>query len=168
MAEIVRVPPSLFEMRATHALEGRVEWIGLRPARCVPVTPVTSVEALADRGLQGDRRAQKLGGERQVTLIQHEHLAVIAALIGRDHIDPALLRRNLAVSGINLHALQSVRLRVGEAVFEVTGACHPCSRMEQALGHGGYNAVRHHGGITAKVLQSGCIALGDAVRVEAA
>lgn len=159
--------PSLSEMRAIHAREGRVEWIGLRPRRCAPVVCVEQVEALADRGLQGDRRAEKNGGERQVTLIQHEHLAVIAALLGRQDVDPALLRRNLVVSGVNLHALQGARLRIGAALLEITGLCHPCSRMEQALGRGGYSAVRHHGGLTAKVLQSGRIALHDAVRVEA-
>jgi MOSC domain-containing protein YiiM len=54
---------------------------------------------------------------------------------------------------------------IGEAVFEYSGECHPCSRMEINLGKGGYNATRGHGGITAKVLKSGLIKIGDVVEV---
>jgi MOSC domain-containing protein YiiM len=69
------------------------------------------------------------------------------------------------VEGINLLALKGKVFRVGEAVFEYSGECHPCSRMEESLGSGGYNAMRGHGGITAKVIKDGIIGLGDAVRV---
>jgi MOSC domain-containing protein YiiM len=67
------------------------------------------------------------------------------------------------VSGINVLALKQARFRLGEALLEGTGPCEPCSRMEFALGPGGYNAMRGHGGITARVLASGWIGLGDAL-----
>lgn len=120
-------------------------------------------------GLQGDHRAKEKApnpnSKRQITLIQAEHLPVIAALTGHEQVDPAWLRRNLLVSGINLLALKDRRFCVGEVFFEGTGACHPCSRMEEALGAGGYNAMRGHGGITAKVLTEGVLALGNPVRL---
>jgi MOSC domain-containing protein YiiM len=140
---------------------GRVEWVGVRPARHAPPEPLA--EALAtDGGLLGDHYG---GGKREVTLIQAEHLAAVAALLDALRVDPALLRRNLVVSGINLLALKDRRFRAGEALLEYSGPCHPCSRMEEALGPGGYNAMRGHGGITARVLERGVIRIGDAVRV---
>jgi MOSC domain-containing protein YiiM len=112
-------------------------------------------------GLEGDRFGGRVNSSRQVTLIQQEHLAVIAACIGRGVIEPALLRRNIVVSGINLLALKDKRFRIGDALLEFSGACHPCSRMERVLGVGGYNAMRGHGGITARVIEAGRVGIGD-------
>jgi MOSC domain-containing protein YiiM len=142
---------------------GRVEWLGVRPARREPLIVVDTVEAREGRGLTGDRFRGGASSKRQVTLIQAEHLAVIAQLLGRDKIDPALLRRNIVVSGINLLALNGAQFAIGGALMEGTGPCHPCSRMEETFGAGGYNAVRGHGGITARVISGGVIRLGDAV-----
>jgi MOSC domain-containing protein YiiM len=91
---------------------------------------------------------------------------VIARLAGVGHVDPVALRRNLVVSGINLMALKNQRLRVGAALLEIVGPCQPCSRMEEAIGPGGYAAMRGHGGMTGRVLVGGTIAVADAVRAE--
>ena len=88
---------------------------------------------------------------------------MIADLLQRSEIAPALLRRNIVVSGINLQALKQRNFKIGSAIFYGTGNCAPCSRMEEALGTGGYNAMRGHGGITAYVVQAGKISVGDSV-----
>jgi len=155
--------PALPELLNTLPRPGRVVWLGIRPARRVAVRSLISVEAIAGRGLAGDRATERLHGKRQVTLIQAEHLLVIAAFMGRAELDPALLRRNIAVQGINLLALKNKTFRIGEALLQITGLCHPCSRMEETLGAGGYNAVRGHGGVTARVLGGGWIQRGDSV-----
>lgn len=142
---------------------GRVEWIGIRPAREEAMIALDSVQIDLDKGLEGDRFKGRPGSRRQVTLIQQEHLAVIAACLNRDAIPPSLLRRNIVVSGINLLALKDKAFRIGDATLEFTGLCHPCSKMERLLGAGGYNAMRGHGGITARVWESGLVRLDDRV-----
>lgn len=156
---------TLKELINTLPQTGTVEWIGLRPAREAPVEVVDSVEAIAGGGLTGDRYSKE-GGDRQVTLIQAEHLDAVASMLGRDAVDPELVRRNIVVRGVNLLALKDKQFELGGAVLEYTGLCHPCSKMETALGPGGYNALRGHGGITARVIRSGRIDNGSTLRAQ--
>ena len=143
---------------------GRVEWIGIRPERNTAVEAVDSVAVSEKKGLAGDHyRGQS--GSRHVTLIQAEHLPVVAALLNRDTLDPALVRRNVVVSGVNLLALKDKQIQLGNVILQITGQCHPCSKMETILGPGGYNAMRGHGGMTARVIQGGQISVGDAIVV---
>ncbi|WP_282343195.1 MOSC domain-containing protein [Pseudomonas sp. PS02288] len=155
----------LHTLLAAVPQQGRVRWIGVRPLSRGEVLQPDVVEARRDAGLTGDHARPGPRNARQVTFIQWEHLAVIASLIGRD-IAPAELRRNIAVSGINLFSLKNRRFRIGEALFETTGWCQPCARLEENLGPGTFQAVRGHGGITARVLHSGIIRLGDTLIVE--
>ncbi|WOI56874.1 MOSC domain-containing protein [Palleronia sp. LCG004] len=149
----------LGEMMARHARQGRVEWIGLRPERRAPLVPVQEAE-IDEAGLSGDHGRP---GKRAVTLIQAEHLPVIAGLLGRPDVRPADLRRNIVVSGINLAALRKAQVRIGDAVVFVEGPCPPCSRMEETFGPGGYSAVRGHGGYYASVIAPGRIIHGAPV-----
>lgn len=145
---------------------GRVEWIGLRPRKGADLQSVDTVRADADQGLVGDHYHGR-SGKRHVTLIQAEHLHAMGGMLGREQaVDPGQTRRNIVVSGINLLAFNKRRFRIGDVILEMTGPCDPCSRMETNLGPGGYNAMRGHGGICAKVIASGNISVGDEVRLE--
>jgi MOSC domain-containing protein YiiM len=147
----------------TFPRHGRLEWIGVRPMQREAMRELLQAHAQVDRGLDGDHRARKAGSPRQVTLIQREHLAVVAQLLGQRDVAPELTRRNLVICGINLLALKDQAFTIGEVLLEGTGLCEPCSRMEKNLGGGGYNAMRGHGGITARVVSGGVIRVGDAV-----
>lgn len=161
-------------LTAQFAQNGQLDAIYLRPARNVPCVKVASTLALAGQGLMGDRTLQApsrnpLGSNRQVTLIQAEHITVLAAFLNKP-IDASWLRRNLLVSGINLLAAkslfkdQAMQLHIGDVILEITGPCEPCSKMESALGKGAYNAMRGHGGVNARIIVGGELKLGDCVR----
>ena len=154
-------------MHGNFPRPGSVAWIGLTPKKMAKLVSVESAVAQVGSGLEGDRHcASGRGtGKRQVTLIQSEHLDVISALLGKS-VTAFDTRRNIVVSGISLFAMRYARFRVGEVLLEGTGICAPCNRMEAELGPGAFNAMRGHGGITARVVEAGVVRLGDAVRYE--
>ncbi len=138
---------------------GKLVWIGIRPARLQPLITPDTVVADCEQGLIGDRYHGR-SGKRQVTLLQQEHIAVIESFTGKA-LSPEIFRRNLVIQGINLLSLKDQTFRIGAATLQMTGLCHPCSQMERAFGVGGYNAMRGHGGITARIIESGVMQLGD-------
>lgn len=154
---------TIAELMQTFPCSGELIWIGVRPARGSVMQTVNEVMVNQQSGLAGDRY-NGTSGKRQVTLIQWEHLSVLESFTGRP-VTPEVLRRNLVIKGINLLALKNRSFRIGEACFQTTGFCHPCSRMEDILGAGGYNAMRGHGGLTAQVLSDGLIRVGDKLTV---
>lgn len=161
----MQMPPpdsALFALMTRFPRSGRVRWIGVRQKREQPVQALTQVLAGSGRGLEGDRYAGR-NGNRGVTLIQREHLAAIAVLAGHAQVRPEQLRRNLVVEGIPLLALKGQRFRIGEVGLEGTESCDPCSRMEAALGPGGYNAMRGKGGLCARIVRGGRMQLDDEV-----
>lgn len=177
-------PQTLQSISQNMPLTGRLEAIIVRPARRKPALQIEQTVAIAGIGLQHDRRyiesslADKNSGvfkvsNRQVTLIQAEHIEVVAKVMQQPNLNALMLRRNLVVSGINLLAIkplfkhQTHLLQIGGVTLEVTGICAPCSRMEEVLGAGGYNAMRGHGGVNARIIQGGTISVGDAVKMQA-
>ena len=155
MKELLRTIPQI----------GNVDFISIRPERKILPTTLEMVKISIENGLEGDHYGGR-SRKRQVTLIQAEHLNVVASLLEKNTIDPLLTRRNIVVSGVNLLAFKNMQFQIGEEVIlEMTGACHPCSQMETNFGAGGYNAMRGHGGITAKVIQGGEIKIGDKIKL---
>jgi MOSC domain-containing protein YiiM len=150
---------TLAELTARYAQAGTVTWIGLRPSRHADMLSVTEADVALD-GLAGDHARP---GKRALTLVQAEHLPVIASLADLPEVLPETFRRNLVVSGLNLTAFRKAVLRIGDVEIRLSGPCAPCSRMETALGQGGYTAMRGHGGMTAEILVPGRIKLGDRV-----
>jgi len=155
---------SINVLKANIFQPGKIEWIGLRPARGEEVIPVNSAELLQDRGLNGDKAGKRPGGKRQVTLIQAEYFPVMESLLSKT-ITPESLRRNIVISGINLSILLRHSLIINDAILEITGNCAPCNKMEKVHGFGAFNAMRNHGGVNATVKQGGNIKLGDKVEV---
>ena len=145
-------------------MSGIVTWIGIRPERKAPVQPVEYVYADAETGLTGDHPSKP---GRQVTLIFQEALVEAAVIMDKEKIDPAVTRRNILISGIKGELKPGVQIAIGEAMLEITGPCLPCSRMDETIGEGGRSAMANAkaGGLTANIVASGKIVVGDTVNV---
>lgn len=143
--------------------EGTIMWMGIRSHHRSPLMTVETIQVSTESGIVGDHYS-KADGNRQVTLIQWEYLDILESILGF-RPDVSQLRRNIAVKGINLNALKKSVFHIGDVELEGTGYCHPCSRMEEILGTGGYHAMRGHGGITARVLKPGKFSIHDKLTV---
>jgi hypothetical protein len=130
-----------------------------------------SVRAVAGRGLEGDRYFDGDGiyNDRDdlepsdVTLIEAEALAAAAADYDVE-FEPGAHRRNVTTRGVALNHLVDERFRVGEAVLEGVGLCEPCGYMESLANEpDAAAALEHRGGLDARIVESGRIAVGDDV-----
>jgi MOSC domain-containing protein YiiM len=169
-------PNSLRALTTQFPQTGRLDAIWVRAQRRGAMQAMNEAQAEVGRGLLGDHRSATLRTDparrgREITLIQAEHLPLIAHWSGLTAIDAGLLRRNLVVSGLNLLSMRSpfadarVVWQLGDDVrLQITGPCDPCSRMASLLGPGGYNAMRGHGGLTAMLLRGGRLRVGDRLR----
>ncbi|MEL6806288.1 MAG: MOSC domain-containing protein [Pseudomonadota bacterium] len=151
---------ALQEMMVRYAAPGQIAWVGLRPSRRADMVAVESAR-VTEAGLEGDHGRP---GKRALTLVQAEHLAAIGAYLGRAPVMPAQMRRNVVVAGLNLASMKGREVMLGSVVVRLTTICAPCSRMEETFGHGGYAAVRGHGGWCAEIVQPGEINCGVPVR----
>lgn len=154
---------NLNDLFQNYPQQGVVTWIGIRPQKQMPMLEINEVKVLENR-LEGDHYKGGLISKRHVTIIQQEHITAVSSFLLKE-ITPDLLRRNIVVKGINLLALKDKTFKIGDATFKMTGLCEPCSRMEKNLGKGGYNAMRGHGGITARIISTGGIRIGDSLTV---
>ena len=156
--------PALKQLMSVIPQVGKVVGITIRLKRQEMPVEVSEVMA-TESGLEGDHFNSSYSDKRSVTLIQKEHLDVVGSILGIGSAEHKLTRRNILIEGINIFALKDQKFHIGEAIFDGTGECHPCSRMEENFGMGGYNTMRGHGGITARVVRSGVIKRGDSVKL---
>jgi MOSC domain-containing protein YiiM len=144
---------------------GRVTGIWLADERNESPTERESVEAVAERGLRGDRYFRSADAEGpgvEVTLIEREALRAAE----RDYdvsLSAGAHRRNVVTAGVPLNHLVGRRFRVGEAVVEGTGLCEPCAHMESLAVEGARESLVHRGGLEARIVESGEFAVGDDV-----
>ena len=146
---------------------GTVVEINIAPAHEELPTPVQRADAVAGRGLVGDRNFLADGDpqperDADLTLIASE---AIAALTGETGIElaAAASRRNLLTRGIDLNALEGRRFRVGEVECEGVELCEPCRHLERLTEPGVMRGLVHRGGLRAAIVRGGEIAIGDRV-----
>ncbi len=137
---------------------GKIIHLQLKPAEGEPMKVVAAVEALANHGLRDDANAGRT--KRQVLIIERELLDEFQLPVGD-------VRENITVEGIRLAGTPAgVRLRVGDALLEVTLDCAPCEFIEGKR-PGLRKAMEGKRGTLFKVIEDGAIRVGDAIEVVA-
>ncbi len=144
--------------------------IWLAGTAAAPMRRVPMGHLVAGAGLDGDRYA--LGGgtwarypalEKQLTLIDRDDVAAVAADVGVDLL-PGDTRRNLVTVGVDLPALVGRWFAVGDALLFGMKRCPPCTHLERLTGARLVRAMVHRGGINAAVFAGSGIAEGALVR----
>jgi len=143
----------------------RIEAIFIAARGSAAMTRVEQVDAIANRGLAGDRYLERTGywtgvDECEVTLIRGEDLDEIYRATGL-HVHDGEHRRNLITRGIRLEELAGRRFRIGEAVLSYDRPRPPCGHVQQLTERGMTRALYGRGGICARVVKSGRIRVGD-------
>ncbi|MBI3821834.1 MAG: hypothetical protein HY289_04035 [Planctomycetes bacterium] len=127
---------------------------------------IDKVEAVAGRGLTGDRYflkdgtfSAKDGPDREVTLIEAE------ALDGLAHeyeiaLQPVQSRRNLLTRGVPLNHLVGKTFKVGPVVLRGIRLCEPCGHLEKLTCTGVEKGLKHRGGLRAQIVSGGLLEIG--------
>ncbi len=147
----------------------RIEAIFIATRGSAAMRRVEQVDAIANRGLAGDRYLERTGywtgvDECEVTLIRGEDLDEIHRATGL-HVHDGEHRRNLITRGVQLDGLVGRRFRIGEAVLCYDRPRPPCGHVQQLTERGMTRALYGRGGICARVVKSGRIRVGDALVV---
>lgn len=125
-------------------------------AHRVPMTSHDEILAVEDHGLAGCAHARP-GGKRQVLLMDVETLQELG-------VAPGAVKENITTRGIEIRALKAgERLRIGQALLEVTMRCDPCGRMNE-IRPGLLEELRGRRGMLFRVVEGGRIRVGDAIR----
>jgi len=151
--------------------EGELVGIFVAPAAGAAMEARDEVEAVAGRGLVGDRYLDADGtysgtrvsdDQRAVTLIEREAIAEARAEGGLQ-LDDSETRRNLVTRGVPLNHLVGREFRVGSARLRGVNLSEPCAYLEGKTRPGVRTALLHRGGLRAEILDGGTLRVGDRI-----
>jgi len=141
---------------------GRVAAILVTPQAEAPLSRVDEAEALAGRGLAGDRYAAGRGTFSgpgrgyELTLAEAEVLDEI-------QLPWEQARRNIVTRGISLNGLVGQRFRIGSVECVGRRLAEPCSHLEKLARPGLLRPLVHRGGLRADIITGGVIRPGDQI-----
>jgi MOSC domain-containing protein YiiM len=134
-----------------------------RPAGTHATVSVERVRCRAGRGIEGDRFFDYREDYRgQITFFDFSVWNGLCAALGVSGVSPGAVRRNVVVEGIDLPALIGARFSLGGVTFEGTAESTPCYWMDQAVGPGAEAWLKGRGGLRARILTDGDLAVGPA------
>ncbi len=151
--------------------QGEVVQLFITHEKSAPMRVVNSVEAVQDRGLEGDRYYLGTGAfsrwpasYRQVSLIAEEALAAITEDTGLV-LTVAQSRRNILTRGVPLNELVKQEFWVSGVKLRGIRLCQPCKYLARLTDLPNLvPALVNRGGLRAEILEGGPIHIGDVVR----
>lgn len=156
--------------------EQHVEGLYIAPEAGDDMQSQEHVEAVADKGLRGDRYFDQAGSwngddgrplppeDRALTLIEAEALEVVERDEGID-LEPGAHRRNVVTRNVAVDHLLDERFRLGDAICEGVELCEPCAYLESLTEDGVLSALIHRGGMNTRIVESGTVRVGDEIEV---
>jgi MOSC domain-containing protein YiiM len=128
----------------------------IKPDRGQPMQAAQHLEAIAGKGLQGDRAFGRTS--RQVLLVDEQTLH-------KFELQPGMLRENITVANLPVDDLApGTTLAIGSTQLQITGPCDPCWKMDQ-IRPGLQTELQGQRGVLANVITSGRISIGDAISI---
>jgi MOSC domain-containing protein YiiM len=122
-----------------------------------PVREFEEVLAVENKGFR-DCLHGRSGSSRQVLVMDIETLEEFG-------IPPGRAKENITTRGIELYGLRlGQRIRVGEALLEITKPCEPCNQMD-AIRAGLQEEMRGRRGILCRVVEPGKIRRGERIEI---
>lgn len=132
-----------------------------QPAGEHPAIDVRTVKCRAGWGLEGDRfYGYRPGYKGQVTFFSWETLLEAREKFGAPALAASVFRRNVVIEGVDLNTMLERRFTLGGVEFEGTGEARPCHWMNQVVAPGAEDWLMGRGGLRAKVLTDGELAVG--------
>ena len=149
---------------------GTLNHIHITSAKSHPMQALQSATLIAGRGIEGDRYylqtgtySGQPGEDRQITLIESEMLARVAADCGQ-MIQMHEHRRNLTVTGVPLQHLVGQQFTVGAVVLQGVRINQPCKYLNLILKRDVYMPLWNRSGLNCKIITGGAIHVGDTLR----
>ena len=149
--------------------EGEVVSIYTAPAATAPMSAEPRVQAVAGKGLEGDRYFAGTGTfwkpqpDRELTLIEIEAIEALERDYGLA-IAPGEARRNIVTRGVALNHFVGCEFQIGEVTLRGLRLCEPCAHLQKLTREGVIKGLTHRGGLRAQIVTGGTIAVGDRVR----
>jgi len=156
-------PHHLTDRPATGGAHGTIEALAIAPAAEAPMELVDDAQAVAGRGLAGDRYFDHAGTFSNPRSDGHDLTLIEAEVVDELGLPPGEARRNVVTRGIDLNALVGRRFRVGEVECVGRRLCEPCAHLQRLTHPGILRDLIHRGGLRADVLGDGAIRVGDTV-----
>jgi MOSC domain-containing protein YiiM len=137
-----------------------IEAIHIGPEESKPLASVDSVQAVAGKGLEGDRNFYAGGAKpgTALTLVEAENVEDVG-------LEPGATRRQLTVRGVRLNDLVGKHFKVGDVECYGVELCEPCEHLQSMTRPGIIKELAHRAGINADILTDGVIRVGDAISV---